>query len=155
MRRRPCPFIFVQTAHEEGNCWAQVVHPRGHFTGQTTITTYGANEEEAYQKVAMSALVNLSSTEKAGPTILRFLPTDEMDDEWIRRHERLESKTDTRPYAACMQFARDAQRMFIRAEDHSRFYYDRSMEARARVEDLEGQLAARVAQDEQRQTTLA
>ena len=81
LRRRPCPFTSVQTAHEVGNCWAQVVLHRGHFTGQTTITTYGANEEEAYQKAVMAALVNLSSTEEAGPTVLRFLPTDEMDDE--------------------------------------------------------------------------
>ena len=44
--------------------------------------------------------------------------------------------------------------MYLRAEDRSRYYYDQSADARARVEELEGQLAARVAQDEQRQTAL-
>ena len=86
----------------------------------------------------MAALVNLSSTEEAGPTVLRFLPTDEMDDEWIRRHEQLECRADTRPYAACMQFARDTQRMYLRAEDRSRYYYDQSTDAQARVKELEG-----------------
>ena len=54
-----------------------------------------------------------------------------------------------------MQFARDTQRMYLREEDRSRYFYDQSMDARARVKKLEGQLAARVAQDEQRQTALA
>ncbi|WVZ97112.1 hypothetical protein U9M48_042669 [Paspalum notatum var. saurae] len=61
MGRRPCPFISVQTVHEEGNCMAQVVLPRGTFAGQQTLTTYGANEEEAYRKAVMGALTSLSS----------------------------------------------------------------------------------------------
>ncbi|WVZ52407.1 hypothetical protein U9M48_003464 [Paspalum notatum var. saurae] len=46
MGRHPCPFISMQIVHEEGDCMAQVVIPRGMFTGQETITTYAANEED-------------------------------------------------------------------------------------------------------------
>ncbi|WVZ85000.1 hypothetical protein U9M48_031965 [Paspalum notatum var. saurae] len=102
---------------------------------------YGANEEEAYQKAVMSAITFLSSEEDAARSILRYLPTQEMDDEWVRRHDMLKARTDTQPYAACMEFASEMHGMYNRAEGRSRFYFHRHAEARARVEELEGQVA--------------
>ncbi|WVZ84613.1 hypothetical protein U9M48_031631 [Paspalum notatum var. saurae] len=64
-----------------------------------------------------------------------------MDDEWVRRHDILKARNDTRPYAACMEFASEMHGMYDRAEARSRFYFHRHAEARARVEELEGQVA--------------
>ncbi|WVZ62449.1 hypothetical protein U9M48_012200 [Paspalum notatum var. saurae] len=83
MGHRPCPFISVQTVHEEGDCMVQVVLPRGMFAGQETITLYGANEEEAYRKAVMAALTSLSSGWEAGHTVLRYLPTNDLDHAWL------------------------------------------------------------------------
>ncbi|WVZ75697.1 hypothetical protein U9M48_023732 [Paspalum notatum var. saurae] len=85
MGRRPCPFILVQTVHEEGDCMAQVVLPRGMFTGQETLTTYGANEEEAYRKAVMAAL--LSSGWEAGHMVLCYLSTNDLNHAWLDRRE--------------------------------------------------------------------
>ncbi|WVZ91222.1 hypothetical protein U9M48_037424 [Paspalum notatum var. saurae] len=62
-----------------------------------------------------------------------------MDDEWVRRHDMLKARNDTRPYAACMGFAGEMHGMYDRGEGGSRFYFHRHAEARARVEELEGQ----------------
>ncbi|WVZ71872.1 hypothetical protein U9M48_020404 [Paspalum notatum var. saurae] len=64
-----------------------------------------------------------------------------MDDEWVRRHDMLKARNDTRPYAACMGFADEMHGMYDRGEGGSRFYFHRHAEARARVEELEGQVA--------------
>ncbi|WVZ89429.1 hypothetical protein U9M48_035839 [Paspalum notatum var. saurae] len=64
-----------------------------------------------------------------------------MDDEWVRRHDMLEARNDTRPYAACMGFASEMHRMYDRAEGRSRFYFHVHAEARARVEEPEGRVA--------------
>ncbi|WVZ75929.1 hypothetical protein U9M48_023945 [Paspalum notatum var. saurae] len=141
MGRRPCPFISVQTVHEEGDCMAQVVLPRGTFTGEETITTYTANEEEAYRKVVMAALTSLSSGWEAGHTVLRYLPTNNLDHTWLDRREQLRDRNGSRPLVACMDYAREARGMYHRAEDRSRFYFDRYTETRTRVEELEAQVA--------------
>ncbi|WVZ80013.1 hypothetical protein U9M48_027531 [Paspalum notatum var. saurae] len=102
MGRRPCPFISVQTVHEEGNCMAQVVLPRGTFVGQQTLTTYGANEEEAYRKAVMGALASLSSRGEADHTVLRFLPTRDLDHAWQRnaKHRGNSGHGNTSPAAS-------------------------------------------------------
>ncbi|WVZ63434.1 hypothetical protein U9M48_013068 [Paspalum notatum var. saurae] len=140
MGRRPCPFISVQTVHEEGNCMAQVVLPRGTFAGQETITLYGANEEEAYRKVVMVALTSLSSRWEAGHTVLRFLPTNDLDHAWQDRREQLWNRSGSRPLVACMDYAREVRGMYHRAENRSR-YFDRYTETRTHVEELEAQVA--------------
>ncbi|WVZ80862.1 hypothetical protein U9M48_028304 [Paspalum notatum var. saurae] len=146
MGRHPCPFISVQTVHEEGNCMAQVVLPRGTFVGQQTLTTYGANEEEAYRKAVMGALTSLSSRWEADHTVLRFLPTRDLDHAWQECRGWLRDRNGSRPLVACMDYAREAHGMYQRAENRSRFYFSRYTETRTRVEELE----ARVAQLQQR-----
>ncbi|WVZ76550.1 hypothetical protein U9M48_024515 [Paspalum notatum var. saurae] len=141
MGRRSCPFYSVQTMHGQGSCWAWVVIPHPNSANPHTIVVYGANEEEAYLKAIMTAITFLSSEEDAGLSDLRYLPTQEMDDEWVCRHEMLKARTDTRPYVACMEFASEMHGMYNRAEGRSRFYFHRHAEARARVEELEGQVA--------------
>ncbi|WVZ76168.1 hypothetical protein U9M48_024165 [Paspalum notatum var. saurae] len=141
MGRRPCPFYSVQTMHGQGSCWARVVIPHPNSANPHTIVVYGAKEEEAYLKAVMTAITFLSSEEDAGRSDLRYLPTQEMDDEWVRRHDMLKARNDTRPYAACMEFASEMHGMFDPAEGRSRFYFHRHAEARARVEELEGQVA--------------
>ncbi|WVZ75753.1 hypothetical protein U9M48_023785 [Paspalum notatum var. saurae] len=141
MGRRPCPFISVQTVHEEGDCMAQVVLPRGTFPGQETLTTYGAKLEEAYRKVVMAALTSLSSGWEAGHTVLRYLPTNDLDHTWLDRREQLRDRNGSRPLVACIDYAREARGMYHRAEDRSRFYFDRYTETRTRVEELEAQVA--------------
>ncbi|WVZ93075.1 hypothetical protein U9M48_039088 [Paspalum notatum var. saurae] len=141
MGRRPCPFISVQTVHEEGNCMAQVVLPRGTFAGQQTLTTYGANEEEAYRKAVMGALTSLSSRWEADHTVLRFLPTRDLDHAWQERRGWLWDRNGSRPLVACMDYAREAHGMYQRAENRSRFYFSRYTETRTRVEELEAQVA--------------
>ncbi|WVZ76275.1 hypothetical protein U9M48_024262 [Paspalum notatum var. saurae] len=141
MGRRPCPFISVQTVHEEGNCMAQVVLPRGTFAGQQTLTTYGANEEEAYRKAVMGALTSLSSRWEADHTVLRFLPTRDLDHAWQERRGWLRDRNGSRPLVACMDYAREAHGMYQRADNRSRFYFSRYTETRTRVEELEAQVA--------------
>ena len=141
MGRRPCPFYSVQTMHGQGSCWARVVLPHPNSANPHTIVVYGANEEEAYLKAVTTAITFLSPEEDAGHSDLRYLPTQEMDDEWVRRHDMLKARNDTQPYAACMGFASEMHRMYDRAEGRSRFYFHRHAEARARVEELEGQVA--------------
>ncbi|WVZ76579.1 hypothetical protein U9M48_024544 [Paspalum notatum var. saurae] len=140
MGRRPCPFISVQTVHEEGDCMAQVVLPRGTFTGQETITNYRVNEKEAYRKAVMAALTSLSSGWEAGHTVLRYLPTNNLDHHWLDRREQLRDRNGSQPLVACMDCAREARGMYHRAEDRSRFYFDRYTETRTRVEELEAQV---------------
>ncbi|WVZ93587.1 hypothetical protein U9M48_039555 [Paspalum notatum var. saurae] len=111
MGRRPCPFISVQTVHEEGDCMAQVILPRGTFVGQETITLYGANEEEAYRKAVMAALTSLSSGWEAGHTVLRYLPTNDLDHAWLDRREQPRDRNGSRPMVACMDYAREARGM--------------------------------------------
>ncbi|WVZ90072.1 hypothetical protein U9M48_036404 [Paspalum notatum var. saurae] len=137
MGRHPCPFISVQTVHKEGNCMAQVVLPRGTFAGQQTLTTYGANEEEAYRKAVMGALTSLSSRWEADHTVLRFLPTRDLDHAWQERRGWLRDRNGSRPLVACMDYAREAHGMYQRAENRSRFYFSRYTETRTRVEELE------------------
>ncbi|WVZ97794.1 hypothetical protein U9M48_043306 [Paspalum notatum var. saurae] len=120
---------------------AQVVLPRGTFAGQETITLYGANEEEAYRKVVMAALTSLSSRWEAGHTVMRFLPTNDLDHAWQDRREQLRDRNGSRPLVACMDYAREARGMYHRAENRSRFYFDRYTETRTRVEELEAQVA--------------
>ncbi|WVZ70326.1 hypothetical protein U9M48_019001 [Paspalum notatum var. saurae] len=141
MGRRPCPFISVQTVHEEGDCMAQVVLPRGTFTGQETITTYGANEEEPYRKEVMAALTSLSFGWEVGHTVLRYLPTNDLDHAWLDRREQLRDRNGSRPLVACMDYAREARGMYHRAEGLNRFYFDKYTETRTRVEELEAQVA--------------
>ncbi|WVZ89804.1 hypothetical protein U9M48_036163 [Paspalum notatum var. saurae] len=141
MGRRPCPFISVKMVHEEGDCMAQVVLPRGTFTGQETLTTYGANEEEAYRKAVMAALTSLSSEWEAGHTVLRYLPTNDLDHAWLDRREQLQDRNGSRPLVACMDYAREARGMYHHAKYRSHFYFDRYMETRTRVEELEAQVA--------------
>ncbi|WVZ75380.1 hypothetical protein U9M48_023436 [Paspalum notatum var. saurae] len=141
MGRRPYPFISVQTVHEEGDCMAQVVLPRGTFAGQEIITTYGDNKEEAYRKAVMAALTSLSSGWEAGHTVLRYLPTNDLDHARLDRREQLRDRNGSRPLEACMDYARKARGMYHRAEDRSRFYFDRYTETRTRVEELEAQVA--------------
>ncbi|WVZ89189.1 hypothetical protein U9M48_035622 [Paspalum notatum var. saurae] len=141
MGRRPCPFISVQTMHEEGDCMAQVVLPRGTFTAQETLTTYGANEEEAYRKAVMAAFNSLSSGWEAGHMVLRYLPTNDLDHAWLDRREQLRDRNSSRPLVACMDYAREARGMYHRAEDRSCFYFDRYTETRTHVEELEAQVA--------------
>ncbi|WVZ85294.1 hypothetical protein U9M48_032239 [Paspalum notatum var. saurae] len=141
MGHRPCPFYSVQTAHREGSCWARVVVSHLNSANPHTIIVYGANEEEAYQKEVTSAITFLSSEEDAGRSVLRYLPTQKIDDEWVHRHNMLKARTDTRPYAACMEFASEMHGMYNRAEGRSHFYFHRHAEAHARVEELEGQVA--------------
>ncbi|WVZ97527.1 hypothetical protein U9M48_043053 [Paspalum notatum var. saurae] len=141
MGRRPCPFYSMQTMHGQGSCWARVVIPHPNSANPHTIVVYGANEEEAYLKAVMIAITFLSSEEDAGLSNLRYLPTQEMDDEWVRRHDMLKARTDTRPYAACMEFASEMHGMYNRAEGRSRLYFHRHAEVRARVEELEGLVA--------------
>ncbi|WVZ89618.1 hypothetical protein U9M48_035997 [Paspalum notatum var. saurae] len=141
MGRRRCPFISVQTVHGEGDCMAQVVIPRGTFTGQETITTYGANEEEAYRKAMMAALTSLSSRWEAGHTVLHYLPTSDLDHAWLDHREQLSDRNSSRPLVACMDYAREAHGMYHRAEDRSRFYFDRYTETHTRVEALKAQVA--------------
>ncbi|WVZ81167.1 hypothetical protein U9M48_028578 [Paspalum notatum var. saurae] len=137
MGRRPCPFISVQTVHEEGDCMAQVVLSRETFTRQETITTYAANEEEAYRKAVMAALTLLSFGWEAGHTVLRYLPTNDLDNTWLDRREQLQDRNGSRPLVACMDFAREAHGMYHRVEDRSHFYFDRYTETRTHVEELE------------------
>ncbi|WVZ75475.1 hypothetical protein U9M48_023522 [Paspalum notatum var. saurae] len=139
MGHRPSPFISVQTVHEEGNCMAQVILPRGTFAGQETLTTYGANEEEVYRKAVMAALTSLSSRWEAGHTVLRFLPTNDLDHALQDRREQLRDRNGSRPLVACMDYAREARGMYHRAENRSHFYFARYTEARTRVEELEAQ----------------
>ncbi|WVZ84345.1 hypothetical protein U9M48_031386 [Paspalum notatum var. saurae] len=141
MGRRPCPFISVQTVHEEGNCMAQVVLPRGTFTGQETITLYGANEEGAYRKAVMAALTSLSSRWEVGHTVLRFLPTRDVDHAWQDHREQLRDRNGSQPLVACMDYAREARGMYHRAGNRSRFYFPRYTETRTHVEELEAQVA--------------
>ncbi|WVZ64097.1 hypothetical protein U9M48_013666 [Paspalum notatum var. saurae] len=141
MGRRPCPFISVQTVHEEGNCMTRVVLPRGTFAGQQTLTAYGANKEEAYRKAVMGALASLSSRWEAGHTVLRFLPTNDLDHAWQDRREQLRDRNGSRPLVACTDYAREVRGMYHRAENRSRFYSARYTEARTRVEELEAQVA--------------
>ncbi|KAJ1253446.1 hypothetical protein BS78_K255900 [Paspalum vaginatum] len=84
---------------------ASVLLPSSHTAVRQTLTVYGANEEDAYDKVTLAAITSLSSSGAAGMSVLRYLPTDGYDDEWLRRHNMLEERIDTRPYAATMQFA--------------------------------------------------
>ncbi|WVZ80806.1 hypothetical protein U9M48_028257 [Paspalum notatum var. saurae] len=137
MGRRPCPFISVQTVHEEGDCMVQVVIPWGTFTGQETITTYAANEEEAYRKAVMPALTSLTSRWEADHTVLRYLPTNDLDNTWLDRRDQHRDKNGSRPLVACMDYAREARGMYHRAEDRSRFYIERYTETRTRVDKLE------------------
>ncbi|WVZ49162.1 hypothetical protein U9M48_000539 [Paspalum notatum var. saurae] len=116
MGRRPCPFYSVQTMHGQGSCWARVVLPHPNSANPHTIVVYGANEEEAYLKAVMTAITFLSPEEDAAHSDLRYLPTQEMDDEWVRRHDMLKARNDTRPYAACMGFASEMHGMYDRAE---------------------------------------
>ncbi|WVZ51576.1 hypothetical protein U9M48_002709 [Paspalum notatum var. saurae] len=141
MGHRPCPSISVQTVHEEGNCMAQVVLPRGTFVGQETLTTYGANEEEAYRKAVMAVLTLLSSRWLAGHTVLRFLPTNDLNHAWQDRREQLQDRNSSRPLVACMDYAREARGMYHRAENRSRFYFGQYTETRTCVEELEAQVA--------------
>ncbi|WVZ80912.1 hypothetical protein U9M48_028348 [Paspalum notatum var. saurae] len=141
MGRRAYPFISVQTVHEEGDCMAQVVLPRGTFTGQETITTYGANEEEAYRKAVMAALPSLSSGWEPGHTVLHYLPTNDLDHTWLDRREQLQDRNGSRALVACMDCACEARGMYHRAEDQSRFYFDRYTETPTHVEELEAQVA--------------
>ncbi|WVZ52849.1 hypothetical protein U9M48_003868 [Paspalum notatum var. saurae] len=138
---RPCPFISVQTVHEEGDCMAQVVISRGTFTSQETITTYVANEEETYHKAVMAALTSLSFGWEAGHTVLRYLPTNDLDHAWLDHREQLRDRNGSQPLVACMDYAREARGMYHRAEDRSRFYFDRYTETHTRVEELEAQVA--------------
>ena len=69
-------------------------------------------------------------------------PSDETNDEWHRRHEQLRDRPGARPYATCMEYTREARGMYLRAEDRSRFYFDRFVETRTRVEELEAQVGA-------------
>ncbi|WVZ79934.1 hypothetical protein U9M48_027456 [Paspalum notatum var. saurae] len=140
MGRHPYPFISVQTVHEEGDCMAQVVIPWGTFTGQETITTYAANEEEAYRKVVMAVLTSLSSGWEAGHTVLRYLPTNDLDRTWLDRREQLRDRNGSQPLVACMDYAREARGIYHRVEDRSRFYFDRYTETRSCVEELEDQV---------------
>ncbi|KAJ1283668.1 hypothetical protein BS78_03G146200 [Paspalum vaginatum] len=152
MRRRPCPFFSVQTVQAEGHCMASVVLPSSHTAVRQTITVYGANEEDAYDKVTLAAITSLSSSGAAGMSVLRYLPTDGYDDEWLRRHNMLEERIDTRPYAATMQFAHSVHGMYLRAEDRVSHYRDQHMYAQDRIEELEAELAEaqqRLAQYEQ------
>ncbi|WVZ57751.1 hypothetical protein U9M48_008096 [Paspalum notatum var. saurae] len=64
-----------------------------------------------------------------------------MDDEWVRRHDMLKARNDTRPYAACMGFAGEMHGMYDRGEGREPFLLSRHAEARARVEELEGRVA--------------
>ncbi|WVZ52245.1 hypothetical protein U9M48_003327 [Paspalum notatum var. saurae] len=146
MGRRPRPFISVRTVHGEGNRMARVVLPRGTFAGQQTLTTYGANEEEAYRKAVMGALTSLSSRWEADHTVMRFLPTRDLDHAWQERRGWLRDRNGSRPLVACMDYAREAHGMYQRVENRSRFYFSRYTETRTRVEELE----ARVAQLQQR-----
>ncbi|WVZ76452.1 hypothetical protein U9M48_024428 [Paspalum notatum var. saurae] len=141
MGRRPCPFYSVQTMHEQGSCRARWVLPHPNSANPHTIVVYGANEEEAYLKARYDGYHFSSPEEDAGHSDLRYLPTREMDDEWVRRHDMLKARNDTRPYAACMGFASEMHRMYDRAEGRSRLYFHRHAEARTRVEELEGQVA--------------
>ncbi|WVZ83568.1 hypothetical protein U9M48_030700 [Paspalum notatum var. saurae] len=141
MGRHPCPFISMQTVHEEGNCMARVVLRRGTFAGQQTLTAYGASEEEAYRKAVMGALTSLSSRWEAGHTVLRFLPTNDLDHAWQDRREQLRDRNGSRPLVACMDYAHEARGMYQRAENRSRFYFARYTGARTRVEELEAQVA--------------
>ncbi|WVZ80848.1 hypothetical protein U9M48_028293 [Paspalum notatum var. saurae] len=143
MGRRPRPFISVRTVHEEGNRMAQVVLPRGTFVGRQTLTTYGANEEEAYRKAVMGALTSLSSGWEADHTVLRFLPTRDLDHAWRERRGWLRDRNGSRPLVACMDYAREAHGMYRRAENREPLLL---FQTRTRVEELE----ARVAQLQQR-----
>ncbi|WVZ80225.1 hypothetical protein U9M48_027718 [Paspalum notatum var. saurae] len=109
--------------------------------GQESITTYGANEEEAYRKAVMAALTSLSSGWEAGHTVLRYLPTNNLDHAWLDRHKQLRDRNGSRPLVACMDYAREARGMYHHAEDRSRFYFDRYTETRTCVEELEAQVA--------------
>ncbi|WVZ63620.1 hypothetical protein U9M48_013236, partial [Paspalum notatum var. saurae] len=146
MGRRPRPFISVRTVHAEGNRMARVVLPRGTFARPQTLTTYGANEEEAYRKAVMGALTSLSSVWEADHTVPRFLPTRDLDHAWQERRGWLRDRNGSRPLVACMDYAREAHGMYQRAENRSRFYFSRYTETRTRVEELE----TRVAQLQQR-----
>ncbi|WVZ65326.1 hypothetical protein U9M48_014707 [Paspalum notatum var. saurae] len=128
-----------------GELWARVVLPHPNSANPHTIVVYGANEEEAYLKAVTTAITFLSPEEDAGHSDLRYLPTQEMDDEWVRRHDMLKARNDTRPYAACMGFSSEMHRMYDRAEGRSRFYFHVHAEARARVEELEGRGSATAA----------
>ncbi|WVZ75137.1 hypothetical protein U9M48_023224 [Paspalum notatum var. saurae] len=101
----------------------------------------GRTRRKPIRRRVTTAITFLSPEEDAGHSDLRYLPTQEMDDEWVRRHDMLKARNDTRPYAACMGFASEMHRMYDRAEGRSRFYFHRHAEARARVEELEGQVA--------------
>ncbi|WVZ64282.1 hypothetical protein U9M48_013828 [Paspalum notatum var. saurae] len=121
MGRHPCPFYSVQTMHGQGSCWARVVIPHPNSANPHTIVVYGANEEEAYLKAVMTAITFLSPEEDAGHSDLHYLPTQGMDDEWVRRHDMLKARNDTRPYAACMGFADEMHGMYDRGEGEEPF----------------------------------
>ncbi|WVZ63643.1 hypothetical protein U9M48_013257 [Paspalum notatum var. saurae] len=89
----------------------------------------------------MAALTSLSSRWEAGHTVLRFLPTNDLDHAWQDRREQLRDRNGSRPLVACMDYAREARGMYHRAEKRSRFYFDQYMETRTRVEELEAQVA--------------
>ncbi|WVZ70562.1 hypothetical protein U9M48_019221 [Paspalum notatum var. saurae] len=101
----------------------------------------GRREEEAYRKAIMAALTSLSFGWEAGHTVLRYLPTNDLDHTWLDRREQLQDRNGSRPLVVCMDYAREARGMYHRAEDRSRFYFDRYTETHTRVEELKAQVA--------------
>ncbi|WVZ81637.1 LOW QUALITY PROTEIN: hypothetical protein U9M48_028991, partial [Paspalum notatum var. saurae] len=89
----------------------------------------------------MSALTSLSSRWEAGHTVLRFLPTNDLDHAWQDRREQLRDRNGSRPLVACMDYARETRGMYQRAENRSHFYFARYTETRTHVEELEAQEA--------------
>lgn len=151
MRLRPCPFISVQTIHEEERCKAEVKIPTRRTGRFSTVTAYGSNDEEAYRKAMVSALNMVASKEEAGNTVLRYLPTNEIDYTWENRREELQDRDGSRPMVACMDYARELRGMYNREAGRRRFYFDRYVEASTRAEELEArlqQLQQRLAQYE-------
>ncbi|WVZ71941.1 hypothetical protein U9M48_020469 [Paspalum notatum var. saurae] len=49
-----------------------------------------------------------------------------MDDEWVRRHDMLKARNDTRPYAACMGFANEMHKMYDRGGGEEPFLLSRA-----------------------------
>ncbi|WVZ80915.1 hypothetical protein U9M48_028350 [Paspalum notatum var. saurae] len=89
----------------------------------------------------MAALASLSSRWEAGHTVLRFLPTNDLDHAWQDRREQLRDRNGSRPLVACMDYAREARGMYHHAENRSRFYFARYTETCTHVEELEAQVA--------------
>ncbi|WVZ80337.1 hypothetical protein U9M48_027822 [Paspalum notatum var. saurae] len=89
----------------------------------------------------MAVLSSLSSGWEAGHMVLRYLPTNDLDHTWLDRREQLRDRNGSRPLVVCMDYAHEAREMYHRAEDRSRFYFDRYTETRTHVEGLEAQVA--------------